>query len=500
MPKNFSEVFDYYPVKTQRALEIITGLIPWSIILFLFIGSFFVPIAVAYMVLIFNVYWFYRSFQTSLFVIIGHLRLRKNEKTNWPEVLKNYPKAKEIYHLVIIPNVKEPIRTIERNLQSLVDQSLSPKQFIVVLGMEARAKEFDLEKSEILTKKFNTKFRELFVTWHPIIPGETIGKHSNNAFAAKAVKKIIIDKQKLNLDDIIVTTCDADTVFSKHYFSLLTYKFLTCDKPYNRFFQAPFFMNTNVHKLPAFMRLRITMGDAGRLAGLQKPSGRIMNFSTYSLSLKLLDSVGYWDVDVIPEDWHINLKCYFATGGDIDIIPLNIPVYGDAPESTTTWKTIKNTYQAEKRWAWGVSDIPYVIKNFFKHSEIPLLDRINKLALTAEWHTTWSASWFLITIGATLPTILNPAFASTTLGYNLPRMSSLILTTCVVGLFLMTFYGYVLNPHHKNKVLAFFNPLTFVQWALLPILGFFFGALPGLESQTRLLFGKYIEYRVTEKV
>ena len=32
------------------------------------------------------------------------------------------------------------------------------------------------------------------------------------------------------------------------------------------------------------------------------------------------------------------------------------------------------------------------------------------------------------------------------------------------------------------------------------IVGFFFNALPGLDAHTRLLLGRYIEYRVTEKV
>jgi hypothetical protein len=34
----------------------------------------------------------------------------------------------------------------------------------------------------------------------------------------------------------------------------------------------------------------------------------------------------------------------------------------------------------------------------------------------------------------------------------------------------------------------------------MPIVGFFFGALPGLDAHTRLMLGKYLEYRITEKV
>jgi len=34
----------------------------------------------------------------------------------------------------------------------------------------------------------------------------------------------------------------------------------------------------------------------------------------------------------------------------------------------------------------------------------------------------------------------------------------------------------------------------------MPIAGLFFGALPGLDAHTRLMLGKYLEYRLTEKV
>jgi hypothetical protein len=42
--------------------------------------------------------------------------------------------------------------------------------------------------------------------------------------------------------------------------------------------------------------------------------------------------------------------------------------------------------------------------------------------------------------------------------------------------------------------------LSPLEFFLMPIAGFFFSALPGLDAHTRLMLGKYIEYRVTEKV
>ncbi len=487
----------YHPVRTQRGLEILSGLTPWLIILFPLVGSFFIPEIVAYAIIAFNIYWLYRSLQTGINSIAGYLNIKATEKVNWMERLKS---DRKVFHVVIIPNVKEPIGILDRNVASLARQNFPTKNIFVVLAMEERAKEFDADKPGQIVKKFKGVFGGIITTWHPIVAGETIGKHSNNTFAARAAKKYLVNERKIDIKNIMITTCDVDTIFHEQYFALLTYKFLTAQKPYNQFYQAPLFMFNNLARLPFLVRLPAIVGGIGYLATLQKPSGRFMNFSAYSLSLYLLDRVGYWDVDVIPEDWHINLKSYFALGGDTGITPLFLPIYMDAPESTSRWKTYKNTYQAGKRWAWVVVDIPYVIKEFFRHPEIPFWDKFKKLTLTLEWHFTWSTSWFLITLGATIPTIINPIFARTALGYNLSRMSSLILTICLFGVLAITVLGILLDPHKKNKILPFFHPFTYLQWIFLPVFGLLFGALPGLESQTRLMLGKYIEYRVTEKV
>jgi len=47
------------------------------------------------------------------------------------------------------------------------------------------------------------------------------------------------------------------------------------------------------------------------------------------------------------------------------------------------------------------------------------------------------------------------------------------------------------------KIRAFLIPFEFI---LMPIAGFIFTFLPGLDAHTRLMLGKYMEYRVTEKV
>jgi hypothetical protein len=42
--------------------------------------------------------------------------------------------------------------------------------------------------------------------------------------------------------------------------------------------------------------------------------------------------------------------------------------------------------------------------------------------------------------------------------------------------------------------------VAWLMWAALPVTGFIFSTVPALIAQTRLMLGRRLEYRVTEKV
>ena len=58
----------------------------------------------------------------------------------------------------------------------------------------------------------------------------------------------------------------------------------------------------------------------------------------------------------------------------------------------------------------------------------------------------------------------------------------------------------IYKPKRPKEIPAWRALLTPLEFVLMPIAGFFFSALPGLDAHTRLMLGKYLEYRVTEKV
>ena len=493
--------------KIQRFLEILPGSASWLFILFPLWGAFLIPRVVAYFTIAFLVYWLYRSFQTGILGVRGYLKIRRSEKTNWfkkyqQDKKENSLSWKEIRNVIVIPNYNESVKTIGETLEVLSNQKdIDQKQLVVVLAMEERAAGAH-ERAEELLKQFKNKFGKLVATFHPDgLVGEIKGKASNEAWAAKEIKKILVDKEGLDINKITITSCDADAHFHYQYFSALTYHFALNQNRYLRFWQSPICWYNNYWQVPAFIRITGTLSNVGYLSSIQEPDGLFFNYSSYSTSLKLLDEVGYWDTNIIPEDWHIFLQSFFAKKGLVEVEPIFLPTSIDAPAGKTYFSALRNRYQQCKRHAWGATDIPYAIKQAFKHPEIPLLNRFFRVYKVIESHLLWSTNWFILTLGAWLPALINPFFRQTALSYNLPRISQYILSTCLIFLVIMIILDRLIRPKLARKEASRLYPLwENIQWILMPIAALFMSVLPAVESQTRLMIGKRLEYKVTEKL
>ena len=486
--------------KIQRALEILPGFVSWNLILFPYWGIFIIPTVVAYFILFFNIYWFYQSFTIGITIIISHLRIQAAINYDWVGDLKAFPDANKVRHVIIIPTYKEPLHVLQRTFNSLKNQELNTKQLIVVLAMEFKEDEKERrEKVKILEKEFGSLFEKLLVTVHKLTEGEVAGKASNERYAAVWVKKNYIDRLNLNLDYFTVTSCDADHVYHKKHFACLSYKFLDNPKRYNFFWQPGVLFYNNIWEIPAISRVQNTLGSIWNLSQLPRKD-RLINQQNYSLSFKLLHEVDYWDADKIPEDWGIFFKAYYKMHGKIEVEPIYLPLFADAAEGKTFWKTMKIQYEQLKRWAWGVSDDPWIIKYYFLTPDVPFFDKTMRLLYVIQSHFLWPVNWFFITIGLTLPTLINPAFGRTSLGYMVPKISSTILTIALFFLILMIIIDSFYKPKRPSHFPLWRALLTPFEFILMPVAGFFFSALPGIDAHTRLMLGKYIEYKVTEKV
>jgi cellulose synthase/poly-beta-1,6-N-acetylglucosamine synthase-like glycosyltransferase len=497
MTSFFAKIFTRYPIKTRRALEIMPGFVSWTLILFPVWGSFFLPTILAYFILFFDVYWFYKSFSLAITAFIASQKIKKAEKENWLKQASRLPNFKKVTHVVIIPNYKESIEKLRETIKSLGNQTFPTKRIYVVLAMEKR-EENAKEKADILIKEFQYKFGDVFASFHPDLPGEVKGKSSNEAFAGQEAYKKLVGKKIIDLNFATISSVDADSIFDKQYYSYLAHSFIKDDKRYNKFWQSANVNYNNFWSVPAPVRIIAFFGSLWR-TGLLIQGDRLISNSTYSLSFKLLNEIGYWDTDVIPEDYRIFFKAFYKKSGNMWMEPIFLKTSMDAPLSSGYVNSLRNKYHQERRWSWGVSDDGLFIKWWLTVPNVPFFRKTMLILNVLIDHFMWPVNWFIITIAANVMPFVNPVFSRTTLGYNLPKLAGLILTLCLFATLAMIIIDFRNRPKgtgpSKRKQLLF--PLEFL---LLPVVGFFLGALPALISHTQLMFGKRLEYKVTEKL
>lgn len=489
-----------FPWLSQRLLEILPGFFSWTLILFPVWGSVTMPLLVAYYIIIFDVYWLYRSMSLAVLSLLAHFRIKAGSSYDWMGDVRGFADWKKVHHVVVIPTYKEPGHTLIRTLQSLQSQTVGPKQIIPVIAFEERAgEEINKERENLLKKHFGKIFSKIIFSYHPAgLTGEVIGKSANSSWAAKIFEKEIVKHKDWDTEMMTISSMDSDVVLHPNHFAAVTFRFLDNPFRYRRIWQGAIMFYNNIEEIPWPMRVFNRIASVVYMGMLMRPD-RLINFSTYTLSYKLLKEIGGWDTDVIPEDYRLFFKSYYATGGEVEVEPIFLPVFADAAESIGFWSTFVNTYEQVRRWAWGASDDAYIIKGYIMDQRAPFWDKTIRVTKVLEDHFLWPVNWFVLTLGATLPPLLNKNFGLTVIGRTLPQVSSAILTMSLVSLMVIIFVDFKSKPKVRDLPLwrRIFSPFEFV---ILPLVGFFFTALPGLDAHTRLMMGRYIEYRVTEKV
>jgi hypothetical protein len=496
MTEFFQDIFKKYPHRSQRVLEIFPGALTWIVVLFPVWGSLFFPSVLAYFILFFDVYWFYKSYTLVINAQRAAKRIKRSEAIDWLERAKTQEHYNRAHHILVIPNYKERVEKMRITLEALALQTLPHKKIHIVLGMEERETE-GRERAEKLISEFGHTFGSVFATYHPDLPGEVKGKSSNEAFAGREAYKILIENGPLDLDYTTVTSVDADAIFDPQYFAYLTYDFLKDAKRYNKFWQSATVFYSNIWKVPAPIRIISFFGSLYRTALLVQ-GDRLITQSTYSLSFKLLKDIDFWDVDVIPEDYRIFFKAFYRMKGQIWTEPIFLKTSMDAAYSEGYINSLKNKYHQERRWAWGVSDNPLFIKWWLTVPDVPFFRKTVLIGHVVIDHLLWPVNWFIITIAANIMPFLNPVYSRTTLGYMLPQIAGLILTSTLFAIVALIIIDYRSRP--KGMPLPWWRHIIFpLEFIMMPLVGFFLSALPALISHTNLMMGKRLEYKVTDK-
>lgn len=543
-----------------RFLEMVPGLATWLFLLSPVILSVFNPVVVAYFIIAFDLFWLVKSFRLSVNLIRGYSRLYENQKVDWGErlldlenlpgavdryeaslvgLLEDHPEAakrfsfnpehsrwrsdyrriyrrynelkqlaakphtildpKNIYNAVIIATFNESKEVVEPTIQALLNSDYDSKRLMLILAYEERGGEQKARESIELVEQYGHQFAYAVAIKHPDgLPGEQKVKGANMSYAGRRLTEYILE-QKIDPENVIVTTLDSDNRPSPNYFAYLTYAYASNVNRVRKTYQPiPMFLN-NIWDVPAPMRIVATGNSFWIIMEAMRPH-RLRNFAAHAQSLKALIETDYWSVTSIVEDGHQFWRTYFTFDGDHEVVPLFTPVYQDAVLSKGYFNTFKAQYIQLRRWAWGASEFAFVVKNSIANKRIPLGDKLAQIWRLFEGHFSWATSPLILTFVAWLPLYLNRNFASEDiLAHQLPIIVSRILTVTMLGLLITIFISLLSLPpkpprYHRARFIT-----MVLQWALVPVVAILFGAFAAIDAQTRLMIGRYLDWRVTEK-
>ena len=485
---------------SRRAVEVLTGALTWALLTSPVWGAALAPTQLIVFLLLFNAYWLYKSANMAISGLIGYRRLLEGERRDWLGACRAVPGWERIHHLVMIPTYREPVELLEAMLEHLAAQDFPRENVSVVLAFEARDPDAQ-ERAERLIAQFGGQFAHVWATFHPDREGELHGKSSNLAFSVRWAERTLVDDLGYERQDVVVTVCDADSRVHPKYLSALTTMFLTHPARRYRIWQPALMFYSNIWRIPAVARISAGLYSVWQLSRLVA-GYKLVTQSTYSLSLATCAEVGYWDVDVIPEDSRMFFKLFFALGHEqeVRVEPIFLPVLADAAEGPSFWKTLVNHYRQTRRWAWGASDVAYVVPRAIERGAVPLWARLRRVTFYAEEHICWPTHWFLLTLGAKLIPYLAPDYSPPPPMMLLTAASSWLLMACLPCLALVVWIDHHLRPPRPEPSSWGWDLVDVATWLLLPVVGLVLTALPAVDAHTRLLLGRYLHYQVTEKL
>ncbi len=482
-----------------RLLEIFPGFLTWLTIFAMFFCSYFFPFQTAVFIILFDIYWLLKTFYLSIYLYQCWSKTKHNLSSNWAERMSHI-KFNHLYQVVVLPFYKEPFEVVGKSLDSLFATNWDKSKMIVVLASEEKDGEHGKKICSLATEKYSKKFGYFFTTVHPAnVTGEIAGKGSNIAYSAELAGREILIKNSIKFEDVLISAFDIDTVVLPDYFNCLAWTFLTAEDPFRASFQPIPIFNNNFWETPAFSKIMGATSSFWQMIQQERPD-KIDTFSSHSMSFKTLHDIKYWQRNMVSEDSRIFWNAFLVFNGNYRTVPMFYPVSMDANLAETFWQTAKNVYKQQRRWAWGVENLPYMYFGFIKNKNISLFKKVFHTFVSLEKAWSRTTNSLMILLLGWLPVIMGGKdFNSHLISYNLPVVSRILMTVVMLGLVLSIYISLGFVPKRKDKNDVWGKTIFALQWLLTPILLIAFGSIPAIEAQTRLMFGKYMGFWVTPK-
>jgi len=481
-----------------RAFEILPGFLSITTLALFVLLSFSQPVFAAYLTIVFAAYWLFKTAYLSMHLRHNFKRLRHNMSIDWMALLHDKPHD-HLVHVVMVPFYDEGYEILSESVRSYLTGTWDPKKIILVLASEERSPN-GKEVGERIRREFGEKFLECIVTVHPAgLPGDIPGKGSNLSFAAEQLRTHVLDVRGIRYEDAIVSAFDSDTVVYPQYFACLTWHVVTCENLARSSFQPVPLFNNNIWQAPMLSRVMAYSSSFWQMIQQERPE-KLATFSSHAVPFKTLYDADYWQRNVVSEDSRIFWNLFARFDGDYRVIPIAYPVSMDANAAGSLWQTIKNIYKQHRRWTYGAENIAYILFACVNNPRIPFRKKLRASVVQIEgfWSLVthplvlFAVGWLPLFIGGA-------AFHSTVFSYNLPLIARGFLTTSMLGLIVSAAITLHLIPEKPEYVPRFRRTTMVIQWLLVPLTMVVFSSIPGLESQIRLMFGRYLGFWVTPK-
>jgi cellulose synthase/poly-beta-1,6-N-acetylglucosamine synthase-like glycosyltransferase len=226
----------------------------------------------------------------------------------------------------------------------------------------------------------------------------------------------------------------------------------------------------------------------------------LVTFSSHSMPFQALLDVDFWQVNMVSEDSRIFWQCFLRYNGDYKVTPLYYPVSMDAIVADSFPKTVWALYKQQRRWAYGVENVPYFLFGFYKNKLIPRWKKFRRVFSTMEGLHSWATNALIIFFLGWLPVMVGgPEFQSNVVSLNLPFLTGLIMGIAMFGLGFSVILSLLILPKRPPGVSRLKYIEMVAQWVLFYVTIIVLGAFPALEAQTRLMLGKYMGFWVTPK-
>lgn len=514
---------------TYRFFEILPGVLSYSMILAPFVLSFINPLYAAVFIIVYIITYFVKSVGMAVRTVQGYNTLQRAQRMDWAGRLADtanpttalkgatkdglhklnleqlasttgHKKPDDIYNAVIIATYNESKEVLEPTIRAVMESDYDRKHIILMIAYEERGGQQTEATVKDLRAEYHHHFKDMIIVKHPKdLPNEVPGKGANITYAGRELQRYI-EKEGIDPDNVIVTTLDSDNRPHRSYLAYLTYEYIIHPDPRHAAFQPLTLFLNNIWDVPAPMRVVATGNSFWNLINSLRPH-MLRNFASHSQSLAALIDMDFWSTRTIVEDGHQFWRSYFRFDGNYAVVPIYVPIFQDAVLSESYKKTLIAQFVQVRRWAYGASDIAYVATRLFRRDRtVPLWDGLAKFGRLLEGHISWASAAIIITFGAFGPLLINPESARSVAAHQLPEIVSMVQRVAMIGIFVSVFTSFKMLPSRPERYKKHRNIWLVLQWVLMPVTSLAYGSAAAINSQTRLLFGKYLErFDVTDK-